>query len=405
MLRVLTFIDRMKDLLWLDIVSRVFYIFARHEKLWRQMCFRRYRGRFRFKRTWRYTALLPADLELKPEEFPAELRVENFASDLFYRQWYLGHCDKKVFDINVSHIEKRAAVPYAEFEEKYLAAGQPVVLADAAKHWAAAAWTPDSLLKEFGDAPFRLNWGAFDESKGKYKRIYMTLSDFWYYARQQHDTEPGYIFDGGFWKPDRVPALAAAFDRTTYFREDLFSVLGAHSRPDFCWFLAGPPGSGSPWHTDPHATSAWNGLLYGRKRWALYPPTMRPPGLAFGDGRYAAPKAFRWFIEVYPFLKPEERPIELIQEPGEIIFVPSGWWHTVLNVTETLAVTQNWIDKYNFHVTWADIQQGDPELREEFHSRLKYVRPELFEAYEKQAAVWIAEGRLPEALLRKQEKM
>jgi ribosomal protein L16 Arg81 hydroxylase len=85
---------------------------------------------------------------------------------------------------------------------------------------------------------------------------------------------------------------------------------------------------------------------FGRKRWAIYPPTAKPPGLDFVGGRYSAPKPFRWFFEVYPFLKPEERPIELIQEPGEIIFVPSGWWHTVLNVTDTIAVTQNWIDKY-----------------------------------------------------------
>ena len=232
----------------------------------------------------------------------------------------------------------------------------------------------------------------------------MKLRDFWHYARQQHDQEPGYVFDGGFWKEKRMPAMLAEFDRTQYFREDLFSVLGPHQRPDFRWFLAGPPGSGSPWHTDPHATSAWNGLLYGRKRWALYPPQVRPPGLAFDGGHYAAPKAFRWFLEVYPFLKPEEKPIELIQEPGEIIFVPSGWWHTVLNVTETLAVTQNWIDRYNFHVAWTDIQSGDPALRDAFRERLEYVRPELFEEYDKQAAAWVKEGKIPAELLKKKEK-
>jgi hypothetical protein len=401
---VLSHIDRAKDLLWLDMVSRVFYVFARHDKLWRAMCFKRHRGGFRFKRTWRYTALLPAELEVRPEEYPEDLRVEHFVSELFYRQWYLGHCDKKAFDITVCHIEKRAGLSVEEFDEKYLRVGRPVVITDAAKHWTALKWTPDSMLETYGDCEFKLNWGEYDEAKGKYKRIHMKLRDFWYYARQQHDQEPGYVFDGGFWKEKRVPAMLAEFDRTRYFREDLFSVLGSESRPDFRWFLAGPAGSGSPWHTDPHATSAWNGLLYGRKRWALYPPQTRPPGLAFADGRYAAPKAFRWFLEVYPFLKPEERPIELIQEAGEVIFVPSGWWHTVLNVTETLAVTQNWIDRYNFHVAWTDIQTGDPELRDAFRERLEYVRPELFEEYEKQAAIWVKEGKMPTALLKKREK-
>ena len=98
---------------------------------------------------------------------------------------------------------------------------------------------------------------------------------------------------------------------------------------------------------------------------------------------------------MYPHLKPEERPIELIQEPGEIIFVPSGWWHTVLNVTDTIAVTQNWVDRHNFSVAWTDIQRGDPEMKDEFFERLRYVRPELFVQYEEQLKTWIKEGKMP----------
>ena len=146
----------MKDLLWLDTVSRVFYLFARHEKLWRVMCFRRFRGNFRFKRTWRFTALLPPERDPRPEEYPADLRMEHFVSELFYRQWYLGHCDKSAFDITISHIEKRAGLTYEEFDQKYLKVGRPVVITDAAMHWTAAQWTPDSMLEKYGDCAFKV---------------------------------------------------------------------------------------------------------------------------------------------------------------------------------------------------------------------------------------------------------
>ena len=43
--------------------------------------------------------------------------------------------------------------------------------------------------------------------------------------------------------------------------------------------MVGPARSGASWHVDPSATSAWNTLLAGSKRWALYPPGRVPPGV------------------------------------------------------------------------------------------------------------------------------
>lgn len=45
--------------------------------------------------------------------------------------------------------------------------------------------------------------------------------------------------------------------------------------------------------------------------------------------------------QVYPLLTEEQRPLEIVQNPGETIYVPSGWWHLALNLTDTVAVTQN----------------------------------------------------------------
>ncbi len=65
--------------------------------------------------------------------------------------------------------------------------------------------------------------------------------------------------------------------RVQVFPEDLFETLGS-SRNPYRWFVMGAARTGASWHIDPTKTSAWNALLVGRKRWALYPPHRPPPG-------------------------------------------------------------------------------------------------------------------------------
>jgi oxalate decarboxylase/phosphoglucose isomerase-like protein (cupin superfamily) len=55
-----------------------------------------------------------------------------------------------------------------------------------------------------------------------------------------------------------------------------------------------------------------------------------------------------WVTQVYPCLREGERPLEVVQHPGETIFVPAGWWHCVLNLETSVALTHNFVSDANF---------------------------------------------------------
>ncbi|KAK6116151.1 hypothetical protein DH2020_008420 [Rehmannia glutinosa] len=340
----------------LSCVSSVMYILCNEEPLWMSLCLSIVNRQLEYKGSWKKTALHQLELlHTYNESCNRTLHFDGFNSLFLYRRLYRCYTSLNGFSFDDGNVERRENLSLEEFHMEY--DGQKPVLIDGlADNWPARkSWTSEQLLLKYSDTKFRI-------SQRSSKKVNMNLKDYISYTQIQHDEDPLYIFDDKF--GEAAPELLKDYSVPHLFQEDYFDVLDIDQRPPFRWLIIGPERSGASWHVDPGLTSAWNTLLCGRKRWALYPPGRVPLGVTVhvneddGDVNIDTPSSLQWWLDFYPLLADDDKPIECTQLPGETIYVPSGWWHCVLNLETTVAVTQNFVNSRNFEFVCLDMAPG-----------------------------------------------
>lgn len=104
----------------------------------------------------------------------------------------------------------------------------------------------------------------------------------------------------------------------------------------------GMTGTGSHFHYHP---SALNYLISGKKLWLMLPPTLKNTDYYHKHVEYCTTEVspLEWVDTKLPhIIKNTENLYMFTQEPETCVFVPSGWFHFVANLTNVVGITYSW---------------------------------------------------------------
>ena len=305
--------------------------------------------------------------------------LNNYHKD-FEKRWPIN--DKTVAN-NIEYVDMDK-ISTNDFEKHYVRNKIPCVMLNSQNKWQATKkWNFHRLSKKYRNQS--LKCGEDDDGNN----VKMKMKYYLEYAQTTLDDSPLYIFDANYGEHRKNKQLLEDYEVPDVFKDDIFEYVSAHRRPPHRWFVMGPPRSGTGIHIDPLGTSAWNALVVGHKRWFLLPThvngeLIKPTSKELEHNRHQRDEAITWFeikrpkvLEMLKEKYPDVKPIEVIQKPGETMFVPSGWWHTVLNLDNTIAVTQNFAHREHFGVCYHKSVRARPKMTEKLVEQLKLKRPDV----------------------------
>nr|VZI32867.1 unnamed protein product [Spirometra erinaceieuropaei] len=262
---------------------------------------------------------------------------------------------------------------YADFYVKFLLPNKFCLFAeDLTAGWPARKlWTRtddtvniDALLEGFKDEASlcvadcrRLEFGAhptFNLSPSEYLAYWK--------SREGHEGEQLlYLKDWHYFR-GHEPSLF--FTAPVHFSSDWLNEFFAFRTDvddDFKFVYAGPKGTWTPLHSDVYRSYSWSVNVVGLKRWWMFPPGEEkkllsvqghlPPDIR--DRQFASPDQDSDLARCYIFE----------QLPGQAVFVPSGWYHEVLNLTDCVSINHNWINACNVNLVWKHLQHQLCEVK------------------------------------------
>lgn len=237
-----------------------------------------------------------------------------------------------------------------EFNRDYFGK-KPLVMRGMTDHWKARNWTPEYFAETFGDAPVfvELKTVVSDDPAipAEIVRRKTTMAE---YANAIRGGEPNCGYMSVYPIMAQFPALQSHID---------FPRFGWSESDTWNEFFLGPKGTRAPLHYDTLENLFCQ--LYGRKSFLVISPEFHdhcyPVNEDWQDG-YSQIDIKAPDLAKFPRFA-EVRAAEVILGPGDLLYVPARWWHSVQSLDVSISINQ-WFCTEAFAKAHAD-KLYDPE--------------------------------------------
>lgn len=229
-----------------------------------------------------------------------------------------------------SAIERRSGLSMEAFFTNYFFKGRPVILTGMMDHWAAMSrWNPDDLGKRFAEVEVEVQTQR--ESDANYEinsvnhKEKMSMKQYAAWVSGSDKSNDIYMVANNLNLSGALTELGGDYD---------FSFFGPPVKNrDHFWF--GPGGTITPLHHD--MVQIIFAQVYGRKRWRMISPR-------YSEYLYHHTGVFSEVDCEIPDYNKHPRfaravMTEVVLEPGEMLFVPEGWWHQVKALDVSVSVS------------------------------------------------------------------
>jgi ribosomal protein L16 Arg81 hydroxylase len=250
-------------------------------------------------------------------------------------------------------VERRDQISPQEFLENYYATSTPVILTGMMKSWQAmSVWTPEYLKDVYGDVEIEVqtnrNADHLYEINVDQHRSNMLMRDYVDLILHGGSTNDYYMVANNYnLERDEMKSLLNQIE--------LFpGYLDAQDTKGRTYFWLGPAGTVTPLHHDP--SNLMMAQIYGRKQWKLIPPYCNHLMYNY-KGVFSEVDLDKPDYDRYPLFK-QIKTIDVVLEPGEVIFIPVGWWHYVrsLDISISLSFT-NFVFPNHYEWNLPDIRR------------------------------------------------